>query len=43
MGEMLLGRPLFPGKTESEQLTALVSVLGTKNLEDWANGFNMAK
>ena len=43
MGEMLLGHPLFPGKSESEQLTAIVSVLGTKKFEEWREGSNQAK
>lgn len=28
MAEMYLGRPIFPGRTESDQLTSIVSVLG---------------
>ena len=29
IAEMYLGRPIFPGHTESDQLTAIVTVLGT--------------
>jgi hypothetical protein len=29
MAEMYLGRPIFPGRTEADQITAIVSVLGT--------------
>jgi len=29
MAEMYLGRPIFPGRTESEQLMTIVTVLGT--------------
>jgi serine/threonine protein kinase len=29
MAEMYLGRPLFPGTSENDQLTRIVSVLGT--------------
>lgn len=29
MAEMYLGRPIFPGKTEADQIMAIVSVLGT--------------
>ena len=28
MGEMLLGRPVFPGTSEADQLTRIVTVLG---------------
>ena len=31
MGEMFLGRPIFPGTSESDQLTRIVTVLGAPN------------
>jgi hypothetical protein len=36
MAEMYLNRPLFPGRNESDQLTAIVSVLGAPY--DWPEG-----
>ena len=43
MAELFLGRPIFPGRSESEQLFQIVSVLGTRELESWREGFETAK
>ena len=32
MAELFLGRPLFPGRTESEQLMTIVTVIGTPSV-----------
>jgi len=34
-GEMILGRPLFPGKTEATQLQKVFQFLGTPTQKDW--------
>lgn len=31
LAEMLLGKPLFPGKDEADQLNRISSVMGTPN------------
>lgn len=41
MGEMYINRPLFPGRTEADQLTAIVSVLGAPSMHDWAEGHRL--
>lgn len=33
--EMVNGRPLFPGSSESDQLMKIFKVLGTPNIEEW--------
>ena len=43
MAELYLGRPLFPGKTESEQLMTIVTVLGTPSLQEWPEGHKIAR
>jgi serine/threonine protein kinase len=35
MAELYLGRPLFPGTSEADQLSRIISVLGTPSTEDW--------
>ena len=42
MTEMLIGRPVFPGRTESDQLTAIVTVLGTPSQAQWPEGYRLA-
>ena len=42
MTEMLIGRPVFPGRTESDQLTAIVTVLGTPSQAQWPEGHRLA-
>lgn len=39
MAEMYLGRPIFPGTSESDQLTRIVTVLGAPSRQDWPDGF----
>lgn len=38
MAELILGRPIFPGTTENDQLTRIVTVLGTPNRSEWPEG-----
>lgn len=40
---MFLGRPIFPGRTESEQLMTIVAVLGTPTQAEWAEGLQIAR
>lgn len=42
MAEMLLGRPLFPGQNEADQLLKVFSVLGSPSKSDWADGHKQA-
>jgi protein kinase len=42
MAELYLRRPLFPGRTESEQLNTIISVLGTPLQKDWPEGYKLA-
>jgi cyclin-dependent kinase 12/13 len=37
MAELLLGRPLFPGKTEPEELEYIFRVMGTPTMDMWPN------
>lgn len=39
MAELYLGRPLFPGRTEAEQLREIISVLGTPTKQEWPEGY----
>lgn len=41
MGEMYLGRPLFPGRTEQDQLMTIVSVMGTPSQSEWPEGHRL--
>jgi serine/threonine protein kinase len=43
MAEMYLNRPLFPGTSESDQLTRILSVLGTPSMQDWPEGHHIAQ
>ncbi len=42
MAEMLLGRPLFPGQNEADQLLKVFSVLGSPSKEYWPDGHKQA-
>ena len=42
MAEMYLGRPIFPGSTETDQLTRIVTVLGTPTSQEWPEGLQLA-
>lgn len=41
MAELFLGRPIFPGRTENDQLTVIFSVLGTPTEHEWPEGFRL--
>ena len=41
MAELFLLKPLFPGKSEMDQLSRLIGVLGTPKLNDWPEGFKL--
>ena len=41
MAELYLGRPLFPGSSEVEQLNAIVKVMGTPQQKDWPEGYHI--
>jgi male germ cell-associated kinase len=43
MAEMFLGRPIFPGHTETDQLMAIVSVLGTTSNSQWPEGYRLSQ
>lgn len=42
MAELIIGRPLFPGKTELDQLQTIISVMGAPKQSDWPEGYNLA-
>ena len=42
MAELYLGRPLFPGTSEADQLTRIVTVLGTPSSSEWPDGHRLA-
>ena len=42
MGEMFLGRPVFPGTSEADQLTRIVTVLGAPSRQEWPDGLQTA-
>ena len=41
MAEMYMGRPIFPGKSESDQILAIVSVLGAPKAQEWPEGHRL--
>ncbi len=41
MAELYLGRPLFPGSSENDQLFKICSVLGTPNQSSWPEGLRL--
>ncbi len=41
MAELFLLKPLFPGKSEMDQLSRLISILGTPKVNDWPEGFKL--
>lgn len=43
MAELYLGRPLFPGVSESDQLTRIMTILGTPSQQDWPEGHRTAQ
>ena len=42
MAELYLGRPLFPGVSEADQLTRIITILGTPSQQDWPEGHRVA-
>lgn len=42
MAELYMLRPLFPGTSEMDQLFKIISILGTPNKEEWAEGYQLA-
>ncbi|PIC53920.1 hypothetical protein B9Z55_000034 [Caenorhabditis nigoni] len=42
MAELYMLRPLFPGTSEMDQLFKIISILGTPNKDDWAEGYQLA-
>lgn len=42
MAELFLGRPIFPGTSESDQLTRIVTVLGAPSRSEWPEGLQVA-
>ena len=42
MAELYLGRPLFPGVSEADQLTRISTILGTPSQQDWPEGHRVA-
>ena len=43
LGEMLLGKPLFPGTSEADQIYKITSVLGTPSTNSWKQGLALAQ
>ena len=35
MAELFMGRPIFPGNTETDQMFKIINVLGTPNVQQW--------
>jgi len=42
MAELYIGRPLFPGSNEHDQIAKVCSVLGTPSIEMWPEGYKLA-
>ncbi|KAK0596290.1 hypothetical protein LWI29_014412 [Acer saccharum] len=43
MAELLMLRPLFPGRNVSDQMSMICSVLGSPTTETWLEGLALAK
>lgn len=43
LAELFLGRPLFPGTSESDQLFKICSVLGAPQPGEWDQGYQLAR
>lgn len=41
--EMVNGRPLFPGASETDQLMRIFKILGTPNSQNWPDVFKLPK
>lgn len=42
MAELYTFRPLFPGKSEIDEIFKICSVIGTPEKDDWPEGFQLA-
>jgi len=42
MTELYINRPLFPGKSELDQIYKICDIMGTPTPSDWADGFQLA-
>ncbi len=42
MAELYNNKPLFPGKSEFDQMTKICEVIGTPNSNDWPEGYTLA-
>jgi serine/threonine protein kinase len=42
MAELYNCKPLFPGKSEYEQMSKICEILGTPNQTDWSEGYSLA-
>lgn len=42
MAELYTFRPLFPGKSEIDEIFKICSVIGTPDKEDWPEGYQLA-
>ena len=43
MAELLIGSPLFPGKSELDQLQTIISVMGAPKQTEWPEGYSLAQ
>ena len=43
MAELFTMRPLFPGQSETDQMTKICKVLGTPTKLNWPDGFKLAQ
>ena len=42
MAELYINKPLFPGKSEIDQIYKICEIIGTPTPSDWADGFQLA-
>ena len=43
MAEMYLGRPIFPGHNEVDQIDVIFRILGTPKLDQWREGYKLGE
>jgi len=43
MAELCMGKPLFPGSSELDQIETVFKVLGTPKLDQWREGYRLAE
>jgi serine/threonine protein kinase len=41
--ELFMGRPLFPGSSEEDQIHTIFKVLGTPKSDQWREGYKLAE